>query len=178
MFETAIGLMAPEAAATRHQVDTASRPKKEAGLGTFVASDGRHVTLGVFTPEQTNRFWSELRKDGMTTEEFHVSMDWPDLWAQSDAMSKVLPEIFARFHTAEGWQAWCLQRHLPCSVVRTLAEACCDPLLTERGYWHRSSENVLLPTVPFHMESGRCVDLCGPPELGQNTEQILDWLKN
>jgi crotonobetainyl-CoA:carnitine CoA-transferase CaiB-like acyl-CoA transferase len=165
MFDTALTLMAPEAAAA---LRPGSPRPAEAGLGTYATADG-HITLGVFTPAQSRRFWTALGHDG-----FAALADWPALWAAADAMRAELA-LRLRTRTAAQWEAWLHGLGLAGARVRRLADAVADPRLAARGFFHAHAD-VMVPVAAYRFAAGGPAVTAPSPAVGADSDAILAGL--
>lgn len=163
MFDTALTLMSPEAAALKSNI---GEPKRlEAGLGTYQTASGR-ITLGLFTPKQNRTFWSAIGHD-----QFAALSDWKALWDQAEPMRAELARRLLE-RSAEEWESWFHDLGLPAERVRTLQEAVNLPHLADRSFWHEQ-HGVSLPLAPYGMSPGGPHVQLAPPRPGQHTRPIL-----
>lgn len=171
MFDTALTLMAPEAAAALYEGPVQSRPK-EAGLGTYETADGL-LMLGAFNVRQNRRLWQALGHP-----DFAALDDWPALWGAAQAMREALVPIMLT-RTAAEWEGWLHAIGIPAERVRTLDEAARLPHLRERGFFHTleaalpGAAPVAVPLAPFtYAAAGPAIDR-PPPRLGEHSAEIL-----
>ncbi|CAN7155532.1 CoA transferase [Bosea sp. LjRoot90] len=171
MFDTALTLMAPEAAAALYEGPAQPRPK-EAGLGTYETADGL-LMLGAFNTRQNRRLWEALGRP-----DFAALKDWPELWTAAQAMREALVPIM-RTRSASEWEEYLHAIGIPAERVRTLDEAVRLPHLRERGFFHAldvalpGSAPVAVPLAPFSfVAAGPAIDR-PPPRLGEHSAEIL-----
>ncbi len=171
MFETALTLMAPEAAAALYEGAIQPRPK-EAGLGTYETADGL-LMLGAFNARQNRRLWQALGRP-----DFAALDGWPELWASAQAMREALVPIM-RMRTAADWETYLHGIGIPAERVRSLDEAVRLPHLGERGFFHAlepgeaGAAPVSVPLAPFsYAAAGPAIDR-PPPRLGEHSTEIL-----
>lgn len=174
MFETALTLMAPEAAAALYEGQVEPR-SKEAGLGTYETTDGL-LMLGAFNARQNKRMWEALGRP-----EFAGLETWPDLWREAEAMRVSLTQIL-RTKSASEWEAYFHGIGIPAERIRTLEEAVHMPHLAQRQFFHSlqppeaRSASVKVPVAPFKFaEGGAAIDR-PPPRTGEHTSEILHAL--
>ncbi|MFC5393841.1 CaiB/BaiF CoA transferase family protein [Bosea vestrisii] len=171
MFDTALTLMAPEAAAALYEGPVQPRPK-EAGLGTYETADGL-LMLGAFNTRQNRRLWQALGRP-----DFAALDGWPALWGAAPAMREALVPIMHTRSAAE-WEDWLHAIGIPAERVRTLDEAARLPHLHERGFFHTldaalpGAAPVAVPLAPFtYAAAGPAIDR-PPPRLGEHSAEIL-----
>lgn len=171
MFETALTLMSPEAAAALYEGPVQPRPK-EAGLGTYETADGL-LMLGAFNARQNKRLWEALGRP-----DFAALNGWPELWAAGQAMRDALVPIM-RTRTAAEWEDYLHGISVPAERVRTLDEAVQMPHLDKRGFFHAlkpdeaGASPVSVPLAPFsYAAAGPMIDR-PPPRLGEHSAEIL-----
>jgi crotonobetainyl-CoA:carnitine CoA-transferase CaiB-like acyl-CoA transferase len=171
MFDTALTLMAPEAAAALYEGPVQSRPK-EAGLGTYETADGL-LMLGAFNTRQNKRLWEALGRP-----DFAALDGWPALWGAAQAMREALVPIMLT-RTAAEWEDYFHAIGIPAERVRTLDEAARLPHLRERGFFHQldaalpGAAPVAIPLAPFSFATaGPAIDR-PPPRLGEHSAEIL-----
>ena len=171
MFEVAMSLMAPEAAAARLPA-TPSRPR-EAGIVAYETADGR-LMPGAFKPAQYGKLAVCLAAAGHDVPELADIDDWPDVWRLSDALRLRLAEVF-RTRTSADWVARLHAADLPADRVRPLAEAVEDPQLAARDFFRPSPDapDTLLPGAAFSMTVGGPALDRSPPRVGQHTDEVL-----
>ena len=84
--------------------------------------------------------------------------------------------------TAQEWEAYLQERHVPAAILRTMKEMLTDPQLETRGLLHRHDhidsigQAATVPIAAFtYKDGGPRVDT-PPPKLGADTDQILNDL--
>lgn len=171
MFDTALTLMAPEAAAALYEGPVQPRPK-EAGLGTYETADGL-LMLGAFNVRQNKRLW-----DALGRHDFAALDSWPALWGAAQAMREALVSIM-RTRTAAEWEDYLHAIGVPAERVRTLNEAARLPHLHKRGFYHTldtgipGSASVAVPLAPFTFAAAGPAIQRPPPRLGEHSAEIL-----
>ena len=176
MFEVAMTLMAPEAAAAQYPKKT--NRDKEAGIGCYQTSYGL-LMIGAFTADQNKRMWAMMEELGYEiSENLKAPNDWESLWAVTGEIKEALEKIFTD-KTAESWQDLFHKAGLPAETLRTLPEAVEDPQL--KNYFHQSKSGEgdtyppILPTAAYNFENGPAITSL-PPSVGEHTEEILKSL--
>lgn len=173
MFEVAMNLMAPEAAAAQYPVKT--KREKEAGISAYDCKDGI-IMMGAFTPEQNCRMWDTLEELGYeVSPTLKTRDDWESLWAAASQIKSALAEIL-KDRPADEWQNLFHAHDLPAERQRSLAQAVQDPQLA--GYFREGemadgdTHTPTLPTAAFHFENGPEIT-SPPPGFSEHTEEIL-----
>lgn len=171
MLEVALNLMAPEAAAK--QVAPEAPKRKEAGISAFDTADGG-LMLGAFKPSQYRKLGACLSALGYDIPALSQVATWADIWANSDAIRVALQDVFIRRPAAE-WQALLEEHDIPAERVQTLDEAIADAQIAESGYFTKSPANpdITLPLAGYRMSTGGPALTKAPPELGQDSRDIL-----
>jgi len=115
-----------------------------------------------------------------------LALDRPDMVKTSNAERrkdhdneiKVLAEIL-KTRTAEEWETFFQQRHVPAARVRSLAEALHDPHFRARGVMHaqEGAQDVPgrfeVPMAAFRFQHGGPGIKTPPPAVGQHSAEIL-----
>ncbi|MEZ5756887.1 MAG: CaiB/BaiF CoA-transferase family protein [Emcibacteraceae bacterium] len=176
MFEVAMTLMAPEAAAVQYPKKT--KRDKEAGIGCYQTSYGQ-LMIGAFTADQNRSMWAMLEELGYEVpKNLKTPNDWESLWAVTDEIREALEKIFTD-KTAEAWQELFHKAGLPAETVRTLSEAVEDPQL--KNYFQKGPQGPgdtyppILPTAAYSFDNGPAITSL-PPSVGEHTEEILKGL--
>lgn len=171
MLETALSMMAPEAAAIDHNADASKR--REAGIIAYETAQGVLVP-GVFTPEQYRKLGRCLDSIGQAVPLLSECRDWPDVWEHAPELERRLNDVF-RTRTAEVWVAALHEFDLPAERVQTLSEAIAASQVDARGYFacHPENVNVRLPLGPNRYSSGGPHIHRAPPRHGQHSNEIL-----
>lgn len=176
MFEVALNLMAPEAAAAAYPVKNTR--DKEAGISAYETAAGI-IMIGAFTPDQNNRMWNVIENHGYQfAAELKTPTDWESLWALSILMKEELKRIL-KDKTADEWQTIFHENNLPAEKQRSLADAIKDPQLT--GYFHQGekgkgdSHSPMLPLAAYKFENGPEIT-SPPPGFNEHTDEILKGL--
>lgn len=171
MFDTAVQMMAPEAAARLYPGPQRPLPN-EAGLGAYRARDGV-VVLGAFNPRQNRRFWNALQRP-----DFAQLSSWSEIWEQAQAMRSALEPLMLT-RTCREWEEWLHSLGIPGERVRTLQDAVAMPHLAERGFFHEwpsltaGSAPVTVPVSGFRCDVDGPRVTSPPAALGSDTLQVL-----
>jgi crotonobetainyl-CoA:carnitine CoA-transferase CaiB-like acyl-CoA transferase len=130
------------------------------------------LMLGASNMRQYRRFWRVLGRPELIQ---------PDLEAREhvrETETKLIAEILME-RTADEWERFFQERHVPAARVRTMGEALDDPQLEARGIRHRHTGATdvdgafTVPVAAFGFaEGGPRVDT-PPPGLGEHTAEIL-----
>jgi len=173
MFEVAMSLMAPEAAAAQYPVKV--KREKEAGISAYETVHGI-LMMGAFTADQNRRMWDAIEILGYDIAPFlSAPDDWQSLWAASKDIKTALTGIL-KDKTAGQWQEFFHEHGLPAERQRTLSEAADDPVLAD--YFHQGKAGTgdthppSLPVAAFKTENGPEIT-SPPPGFGEHTEEIL-----
>jgi crotonobetainyl-CoA:carnitine CoA-transferase CaiB-like acyl-CoA transferase len=133
------------------------------------------VMLGASNLRQQKRLWTVLERPDLIKR----SNDERD--ADYDRERRTLTEIM-QTRTADEWEAFLQERHVPAARVRTMGEALTDPQLASRGLLHRHDGvpgvhgAFTVPVAAFKFgHDGPCVDR-PPPMFGQHNEEVLTEL--
>ena len=166
MFEVAMSLMAPEAAAAMHPVK--ANREKEAGISAYDTRSGI-LMVGAFTPYQNRRMWEMLESEGFEfSADVMTPTDWDSLWSKTADIKKGLSEII-KSKTADEWQHIFQDAGLPAERQRTLEEAVDDPQLEN---YFKEVGGVTLPCAAYHFEDGPEIT-SPPPGFSEHSEEIL-----
>lgn len=175
MLETAMSLMAPEAAAEKRP-GSALPKTSEAGICAYQTSDGI-LMPGAFTPAQYRKLADCLNEIGSDLPEAREIDDWPDVWANADRLKAQLKLIFAT-RSADDWVKILHATDIPAERVATLAEAVTNPQLDARAYFspHSGDAGVTLPLGPSRYSTGGPAVTRPPPRHGEHSDEILTEL--
>ena len=141
--------------------------------GCYQASDG-WIAVCADAPEQWRSFvalqpFKSLQADERFTTPQQRRMHLP-------ALDNCLNSVFAGRPSAE-WLALLSAREIPCAPVRTVAEALDSELTAARGMvlemTHPQDGVFKVPNSPFRVGDERWVTQRPPPQLGQDTENVL-----
>jgi crotonobetainyl-CoA:carnitine CoA-transferase CaiB-like acyl-CoA transferase len=140
----------------------------------YKTADGM-VMLGASNLRQQRRLWSVLERPDMIKR----SNDERD--ADHDREERVLADIMLT-RTADEWEVFLQERHVPASRVRMMREALDDPQIASRNLLHRQNDapgisgGFTVPVAAFKFEhDGPRVDR-PPPMFGQHNEEVLTEL--
>ena len=175
MYETALLMMAPEAAAERNPAD---RQKiVEPGIQAYETRQGR-LMLGAFTPRQYRKLGGVLAELGHPLEELQQIGNWEDVRTHQPAVKAQLEAIFASRPATE-WAELLHQADIPADVVRSLKEAVHDPQLDAREFFAtvdipETEGELELPVAAYRMSGGEAEITRAAPRLGQDSVAILE----
>lgn len=174
MLETALSMMAPEAAA----LDFAAGPAKrrEAGILSYETAEGTLV-LGAFTPAQYRKLGDCLTSVGISIPLLSQCHGWPDVWDHSGELETALAAAF-KTRRADDWVDILHASDLPAERVQTLAEAIRAPQIDARDYFaaHPDDADIRLPLGPSRFSDGGPAIRRAPPRHGEHTDEILTGL--
>ena len=158
-------------ARTGHHPKPNGNVNEQATASCYPTRDGL-LMLGASNMRQYRRFWRVLG---------HPELIQPDLEAREHARpaeTKLIAEILME-RSADEWESFFQERHVPAARVRTMGEALEDPQLEARGVRHRHAGATdvegafTVPVAAFGFaEGGPRVDT-PPPGLGEHTAEIL-----
>ena len=170
MLETALSMMAPEAAALTHDIQTPKR--REAGLLAYETAEGTLVP-GVFTPAQYRRLGHCLEAEGTPLPLLAACDDWPAVWQHGPALETGLRAVFAG-RDADDWVTLLHRHGLPAERVQTLGEAIAAAQIDARGYFAPHPEDgPPLPLGPSRFSTGGPEIRSAPPRHGGQSDDIL-----
>jgi len=139
--------------------------------GAFQTKDGL-VMLGASNVRQQKRLWTVLGRPDM------AKRNNDEREADHAREIAVLEEIMLS-RTADEWETFLQERHVPAARVRTMAEAIADPQLAGRGIIHRHNGDSGIeggfgvPLAAFTFAHGGPRIDHPPPTLGQHNEEVL-----
>ena len=158
-------------ARTGHHPKPNGNVNEQATASCYPTRDGL-LMLGASNMRQYRRFWRVLGRPELIQ---------PDLEAREHARpaeTKLIAEILLE-RSADEWESFFQERHVPAARVRTMGEALEDPQLEARGVRHRHAGATdvegafTVPVAAFGFaEGGPRVDT-PPPGLGEHTAEIL-----
>jgi crotonobetainyl-CoA:carnitine CoA-transferase CaiB-like acyl-CoA transferase len=137
----------------------------------YEAKDGL-VMLGASNLRQQRRLWLALERPDMAKKD----NDARD--ADRDREAALLTEIL-KTRTADQWEVFFQERHVPAARVRRLAEAVHDPQFATRGVTHRHEGgpgvegSFTVPLAAFKFAHGGPQINRPPPQLGADTDAVL-----
>ncbi|MBV8746271.1 MAG: CoA transferase [Xanthobacteraceae bacterium] len=156
---------------TGHHPKPNGNVNEQATASCYPTRDGL-LMLGASNMRQYRRFWQVLGRPELIQ---------PDLEAREHARAgetKLIAEILTE-RSADEWESFFQERHVPAARVRTMGEALEDPQLETRGIRHHHSGATDVDgafTVPIaafgFADGGPRVDT-PPPGLGAHTAEIL-----
>jgi crotonobetainyl-CoA:carnitine CoA-transferase CaiB-like acyl-CoA transferase len=130
------------------------------------------VMLGASNLRQQRRLWTVLERPEM------IKRTNDERDADHDREEKVLTDIMLT-RSADEWEMFLQQRHVPASRVRLMREALDDPQIASRNLLHRQenapgiSGGFTVPVAAFKFEhDGPRVDR-PPPMFGQHNQEVL-----
>jgi len=134
------------------------------------------VMLGASNVRQQARLWRALGREDMVKKN---NYERDDDHAREE---KLLEEILLT-KTADEWETFFQDRHVPASRVRQMREAIADPHLATRGVIHRFPDGAPgiegafgVPLAAFKFAHGTpCIDT-PPPQFGADTDAVLAGL--
>jgi crotonobetainyl-CoA:carnitine CoA-transferase CaiB-like acyl-CoA transferase len=133
------------------------------------------VMLGASNMRQYRRLWQVLGRPDM------IKPNREEREHARPAEVALLTEILLT-RTADEWETFLQERHVPAARVRTLGEALRDPQLDTRGVRHRHASGndvageFTVPLAAFRFAQGGPQIDTPPPALGQHNEEILQSL--
>jgi crotonobetainyl-CoA:carnitine CoA-transferase CaiB-like acyl-CoA transferase len=156
---------------TGHHPKPNGNVNEQASASCYPTRDGL-LMLGASNMRQYRRFWRVLGRPELIQ---------PDLEAREHARStetKLIAEILMQ-RSADEWETFFQQRHVPAARVRTMGEALEDPQLEARGIRHRHAGatdvegTFTVPVAAFGFADGGPRVDAPPPSLGEHTAEIL-----
>jgi crotonobetainyl-CoA:carnitine CoA-transferase CaiB-like acyl-CoA transferase len=93
---------------------------------------------------------------------------------QTEELQKIIEQ-----RTADEWEQYLQESHVPAGRVRRLSESLTDPQLKTRGVLHRHEKiegvegPVTVPLAAFKFADGGPSIETPPPRLGQHTDEVL-----
>ncbi len=141
----------------------------------YQAKDGLVVMLGASNLRQQRRLWTLLERPDM------IKKSNEEREADREREAAVLDEIM-RARTADEWEVFLQEHHVPAARVRTMGEAVADPQLSFRGIiHHHDGGNGVdgaygVPLAAFTFAYGGPRVDTPPPALGQHNAEIFKEL--
>ena len=134
------------------------------------------VMLGASNVRQQARLWRALGREEMVKKN---NYERDDDHAREE---KLLQEILLT-KTADEWETFFQDRHVPASRVRQMREAIADPHLATRGVIHRFPDGAPgidgafgVPLAAFKFAHGTPRIDTPPPQFGEHTDAVLAGL--
>ncbi len=141
----------------------------------YQAKDGLVVMLGASNLRQQRRLWTLLERPDM------IKKSNEEREADREHEAAVLGEIM-HTRTADEWEVFLQERHVPAARVRTMGEAVADPQLSFRSiiHHHEGGNGVDgaygVPLAAFTFAHGGPRVDTPPPALGQHNAEIFKEL--
>ena len=144
--------------------------------GCFEASCGGLLAIAANTQKQFESLCETLF--GKNMEE---SSKWLDLKYRSKnrgLLKKTIASVI-KSNTADKWEINLNNNHVPAAKVKDFQQVVSEKHFTQRENWintklQNSDKKYLVPSLSFKINENRIEDLPSPPELGENTEEILN----
>lgn len=177
MFETALLMMAPEAAREKNKHDNPNH--LEAGIKTYPTQQGE-LCLGAFTPQQMSKCLNALLLDGYCKIKIPTLNGWDELWKVGESLYAELQSIFLQ-NTADFWQEYMHNIGLPAEKLRPLVDAVNDQQLIERSFFEKISidgKSQYIPTSAYKFSDEDVVKLTrSAPKISQHADEILQQIE-
>jgi len=146
----------------------------EPAMGVFAAKDGKFLTLSI---AHENYFWSNLCQAIGRADLAGIPRE--DRWERRDELVAVLKQaLLAR--TRDEWVKVLIEADVPCAPVLSLEEVVVDKHLGHRGAFPKVKNarggNVRQVAYPAKFSQTPPEIRRLPPALGENTNEILEWL--
>ena len=143
--------------------------------GCFEASCGGLLAIAANTQKQFESLCEILF--GKNMEE---NSKWLDLKYRSkntDLLKKTIASVI-KSNTADKWEINLNNNHVPAAKVKDFEQVISEKHFTQRENWintklKNSDKKYLVPSLSFKVNENRIEDLKSPPEIGENTEEIL-----
>jgi crotonobetainyl-CoA:carnitine CoA-transferase CaiB-like acyl-CoA transferase len=178
MFETALMMMAPEAAAAL--LPEKVKRDKEAGISCYETKLGM-LMLGAFTPKQYRSLGVCLATLGHSIPQLECIWTWDDVWKNASELRQILAAIFLT-QSADYWSEHLTTAGIPAEPVRSLEQAVNDPQLLARHFFQQPPvadgevNPPQLPVAAYTMSDDGPALVTSAPGLGAHTEEILSEL--
>ncbi len=133
------------------------------------------LMIGASNLGQQKRLWTVLERPDM------IKTDNEARETDREREAGVLADII-KTRTADEWEVYLQARHVPAARVRTMAEAVNDPHFKSRGVFHHHQNapgidgTFGVPLAAFKFAHGGPSIETPPPEMGADTEAVLDGL--
>ncbi|MBL1421338.1 MAG: CoA transferase [Alphaproteobacteria bacterium] len=177
MYETALLMMAPEAAREKNQHNNPNH--LEAGIKTYPTQQGE-LCLGAFTPQQMSKCLKALVQDGYCNIKIPTLNEWDELWKAGESLHAELQDIFLQ-NTADFWQEYMHNIGLPAEKLRHLAEAVNDQQLDAREFFKKvtiDGKPQYIPTSAYKFDDEGGVKLTrSAPQISQHADEILQEIE-
>ena len=144
--------------------------------GCFEASCGGLLAIAANTQKQFESLCETLF--GKNIEE---NSKWLDLEYRSKnrgLLKKTIASVI-KSNSADKWETNLNNNHVPAAKVKDFQQVVSEKHFTQRENWintklQNSDKKYLVPSLSFKINENRIEDLPSPPELGENTEEILN----
>ncbi|MFL2764203.1 MAG: CaiB/BaiF CoA transferase family protein [Dehalococcoidia bacterium] len=138
--------------------------------GVFECSDNKWYSLGIV---HENHFWDRFCKTA-GLEKF-IGMNFDERLNQYELINKTLKKTFLLNPSYE-WDKRLKELDIPGAIVISLEETLNTKELTNRKFF-KNINNSSFMKMPFKFSSYDIGPFNSPPNLGQNTNEILDQIK-
>ena len=143
--------------------------------GCFEASCGGLLAIAANTQKQFENLCETLF--GKNMEE---NSKWLDLKYRSknrNLLKKTIASVI-KSNTADKWETNLNNNHVPAAKVKDFQQVVSEKHFIQRENWintklKNSDKKYLVPSLSFKINENRIEDLPSPPEIGENTEEIL-----
>ena len=143
--------------------------------GCFEASCGGLLAIAANTQKQFESLCEILFGKNMGE-----NSKWLDLKYRSkntDLLKKTIASVI-KSNTADKWEINLNNNHVPAAKVKDFQQVISEKHFTQRENWintklKNSDKKYLVPSLSFKVNENRIEDLKSPPEIGENTEEIL-----
>ena len=143
--------------------------------GCFEASCGGLLAIAANTQKQFESLCEILFGKNMGE-----NSKWLDLKYRSkntDLLKKTIASVI-KSNTADKWEINLNNNHVPAAKVKDFQQVISEKHFTQRENWintklKNSDKKYLVPSLSFKVNENRIEDLKLPPEIGENTEEIL-----
>ena len=144
--------------------------------GCFEASCGGLLAIAANTQKQFESLCETLFGKNM-----QESSKWLYLKYRSKnrgLLKKTIASVI-KSNTADKWEINLNNNHVPAAKVKDFQQVVSEKHFTQRENWintklQNSDKKYLVPSLSFKINENRIEDLPSPPELGENTEEILN----
>ena len=181
MYDTSLMLMSSLVSSSINS-DVILKPKgNEAWSGSpssgcFEASCGNLLSIAANTESQFNMLCETLfdKKENYTKK-------WMDINYRKKHQNTLRNKIglVIKTNTAEFWERKLNDNFVPASKVKAFKEVISEKHFKQRKNWIKSylekyDTNYMVPSLSFKVNNSNIVNILPPPELGQNTAEILE----
>jgi len=138
--------------------------------GIFQCSDNKWYSLGIV---HENHFWDRFCKTAGL--EKLIGMNFDERLNQFDLINELLKKTFA-LHSSIEWDKKLKELDIPGAIVISLEEALNTQELNDRKFLKKINNSYFMK-MPFKYSSYDMGPYNPPPDLGGNTNEILDQIK-